>query len=436
MAGYKANKSSLGRALDIGRMGAAVAGSYLGYLAQSAFLGTEARQEKLKTTNKKVGVYAREEMQTLKGPLMKIGQMLSMQSHALPEELIQELSRLQMQAPGMHPSLVRVQFKNSLGKDPEDVFLEFDPEPFAAASLGQVHRAVTYRGETAAVKIQYPGIRDAVEQDFEILKTLSLPARWSGHMTRKVLEELSTGILLETDYLNEARNIEYFQKNLAGLDFVRLPRVYGRYSTDKVLAMSFVSGRHLDQWLAQNPSQRERNRIGANLMELFHYQLLKMHAVHADPHLGNYLFDSDGTVGLVDFGCVKRLSPQYVRVFSRLFLFNESFDSDAYVQNLRDLYAASGSRPGRETIRIMREFSGLYQKMFPPDPAQEDRLVDFGSPDFLREIYEKSRRLAAHKGLLPELLFIMRAEGGLYNALHKLGAKIPSSRIVRKHLGR
>jgi predicted unusual protein kinase regulating ubiquinone biosynthesis (AarF/ABC1/UbiB family) len=133
-----------------------LAGSYLRYQLQNLFAGESRRAEHRKLFNALAALQVREELQSLKGPIMKLGQMLSMQSHVLPEEVVHELTNLQMRAPAMHPALARAQFKGAYGKFPEQVFQEFAAEPFAAASLGQVHRAVTKAGEQVAVKIQYP----------------------------------------------------------------------------------------------------------------------------------------------------------------------------------------------------------------------------------------------------------------------------------------
>src|SRR5438093_11176683 len=139
--------------------------------------------------------------------------------------MLAELTKLQMEAPGMHPSLAQAQFKASLGRSPEQVFRRFDAEPFAAASLGQVHRALMRDGTRVAVKIQYPGIRAAIENDFRLIRHVSIPAQASGHLPRAALDEMESQILAETDYVREADHIERFRAGLKPLEFVVVPDV-------------------------------------------------------------------------------------------------------------------------------------------------------------------------------------------------------------------
>src|SRR6266550_4202916 len=177
------------RALGMASMGAGIAGSYLGYALQRAFLGKAQGEAKLKATHTRAARRMRDELQSLRGAAMKIGQTLSLQTGTLPDETLAELATLQMEAPGMHPSLVRVQVKGSLGREPEEIFKDFAPEPFAAASLGQVHRALTREGQRVAVKIQYPGIRQAVENDFALFRAVARPAQASGHIPKIAIDE-------------------------------------------------------------------------------------------------------------------------------------------------------------------------------------------------------------------------------------------------------
>src|SRR5215813_4688245 len=295
--------SSVQRALGMASAGAGVVGSYLGYALQRAFLGEAESKAKLKATHQRAARRVADEMKSLRGAAMKIGQTLSLQTGTLPEETLAEFAALQMNAPPMHPSLVRVQFKRSMGAEPEAVFKEFNPEPFAAASLGQVHQAVTREGEPVAVKIQYPGIRDAIENDFRVFRTVIGPARTTGHVTAAAIAEVEQQILAETDYQREGRNIEFFRKRLVPLSFVQVPRFLPAYSSDKVLTMALMKGRHLEQFLEQRPSQKLKDELAARLFELFYFQVLRIGSLHADPHWGNYLFSKRAEIALVDFGC-------------------------------------------------------------------------------------------------------------------------------------
>ena len=177
------------RALRMASMGAGIAGNYLSYILQRAFIGKAEGERKLKTTHARAARRMRDELQSLRGPAMKLGQTLSLQTGILPDETLAELASLQMEAPGMHPSLVRVQVKRSLGREPEEIFEKFTPAPFAAASLGQVHEATTREHKRVAVKIQYPGIRETVENDFKWFRAISKPAQASGHVPKEAIDD-------------------------------------------------------------------------------------------------------------------------------------------------------------------------------------------------------------------------------------------------------
>jgi predicted unusual protein kinase regulating ubiquinone biosynthesis (AarF/ABC1/UbiB family) len=414
------------RSFRMGRLGFGLAGSYIGYQFQNLFLNAEGKGERKAAFNSKSSRRIREELEQLKGPLMKFGQILSMQTQILPEEAIRELSHLQMRAPGMHATLARSQFRAALGKAPEDVYREFEPEPFAAASLGQVHRAVLKSGEAVAVKIQYPAIRTAIENDFKMLRSATFAGRVTGHVPKSVWTEMERGFLEETDYVHEARNLERFREQLAPLSFVQVPRVWRELSGDRVLTMSLMPGKPLSDYVATKPSQAQRNQIGHRMLELFHFQRLRLHAVHADPHPGNFLIDERGDIGLVDFGCVKEFSKDYAELVwafvGRDWLRGEA-ERDRMVRLIWGREA--GIRPAIRK-KILQDGIAFSDVIYP----QAGGVVDFGDGSLLatytRILNESTRNRLANA----EYAFQARAELGFYNLLHLLRAKVNTGDVL------
>jgi predicted unusual protein kinase regulating ubiquinone biosynthesis (AarF/ABC1/UbiB family) len=429
--------SATGRALRLAGLTAGVTGSYVGYMAQRMFLGEERRSGKRRAAHARAGRRIREELQTLRGPIMKLGQALSLHTDIVPEELLAELTKLQMEAPGMHPSLAIAQFKASVGRSPHEVFKRFDPEPFAAASLGQVHRAVTRDGARVAVKIQYPDIRTAIGNDFRWIRNMSLPAQASGHLPKTTLDEIEAQIVAETDYRREAEHIELFKAGLKPLSFVTVPDVYREYSTDQVLTMSEVPGEHIDAFLATSPAQRLRDIVGSRLLELFYFQVLRLETLHADPHWGNYLFQRNGTIGLVDFGCVKQLGADAVRSLRKGFLYPGGYDSPEFQAIIREQFAGRHGTLNASARRAVIEFAErFYRKVYPPDPRHAERPFDFSDARCLGDFLSAAAHLTrARSGTgTARWIFFVRAEVGLYTTLHKLKARVHTSAILRRLL--
>jgi predicted unusual protein kinase regulating ubiquinone biosynthesis (AarF/ABC1/UbiB family) len=366
---------------------------------------------------------------------MKLGQFLSLQSGMLPDETLAELASLQMGAPGMHPTLVRAQFKASMGDAPEKVFRSFDDVPFAAASLGQVHRAVTRNGERVAVKIQYPNIDQAVANDFKWFRAVATASQLSRYFPEPLTRELEEQIVAETDYIREAKNLEFFREALAPLPFVQVPRLFRDYSGDKVITMSLLEGVHLESWLATRPSQARRDLLGERFLELYYFQVLKAEAFHADPHWGNYLIKPDATLGIVDFGCVKYVEPKFAANLRAVFLYPGDRSSKDFRDLLDKRYKLNGQKlaPKMQAslVRFAQEF---YGQVYPPEPERDEERFDFGDIGFYRTYQEQSNALLRAKGALPEYVFLARAEMGLYNTLHRLRAQVRTSKLVRKYL--
>jgi predicted unusual protein kinase regulating ubiquinone biosynthesis (AarF/ABC1/UbiB family) len=426
----RAKRDSVGRVARLLQLGTGLAGSYLGYQLQRPFLSPERSRGRRDELRRKQAQQVRQELQTLRGPIMKLGQALSMQTHFLGTELIEELSALQMHAPPMHPTLMRAQFKSALGKYPEEAFRSFDAEPFAAASLGQVHWAVTKSGEEVAVKIQYPAMREAIESDFQALRAAGFAARLTGHLPDSVVRETQRGILEETDYTKEAENIEFFGKALAPLEFVRLPRVFHELSSDRVLTMSRVPGLRLQDFLKSNPPQALRDKLGSGLNHLFFFQLFRVQALHADPHPGNYLFNNDGTIGLVDFGCVKYLKPEVVRCYGQFWSREWTHDAKLYAEIIRVVFGKKVSPNEPHVRRCMNAIRRFYDMYHPLDKTP--KILDLSENRFMDGLAELAATLVKNKFLSPEFVFLSRTESGMCNLLHILKSRTATTQIVRQ----
>ena len=421
-------KGTFQRGIRMGQLGASLTGSYLAYQFQNLIFGADEAEARKRGFHKKTSKRIREELEELKGPMMKLGQLLSMQGQALPPETIEELTQLQTRAPAMHPTLARAQFKAALRKYPEDVFESFEPEAFAAASLGQVHRATTKAGESVVVKIQYPAIKTAIENDIKLFRSALLPGRISGHFPDSIVAEIEAGFLRETDYEQEARNIEFFREHLARLEYMRLPRAYPEWSGDRVLTMSHVEGKRMDDFLREKPSQRLRNEIGERLFEMYHFELRCLNVIHADPHPGNYLFSEDGTVGLVDFGCVKYFSDEYAEIVRSFTERTWERGEGEYARMLRLTFGKKTS-PENPKAREMLDAAIQFLDMIFPSFRAGGKPVDFGDAKVIAKLTSMFRKSIENKITNPEFVFASRTELGLYNLLHRLEAQVDTGRV-------
>jgi predicted unusual protein kinase regulating ubiquinone biosynthesis (AarF/ABC1/UbiB family) len=255
----------------------------------------------------------------------------------------------------------------------------------------------------------------------------------SGHLPKNILDEMESQILAETDYVREAAEIEFFKTRLAPLPFVQVPEVLGSHSSDRVLTMSVVRGRHIDEFMSTRPSQAVRDLLGRRLLELFLFQLLRLERLHADPHWGNYLFNEDGSIGLVDFGCVKHFDRNHVASLRKGFLYSGDFRGAEFQQIVQEQFAVGNKKVSPATRRAVVEFAErFYRKVFPPRDAA--RLFDFSDSGFLRDFMRAALKLTRAKGTPAHFVFFARAEIGLYMTLHRLRARVPTTAIVRRLL--
>ena len=253
----------------------------------------------------------------LKGPLMKVAQLLSTIPEALPPEYARELSQLQSQAPPMGPAFVRRRMVAELGPDWASRFKSFSTEASASASLGQVHKAVSQDGRLLACKLQYPDMQSAVEADLTQLKVVfSIHARMDPAIdTREILTEIAARLREELDYELEARHMRLYGQIFDGDPLIRVPRVEPELTTKRLLTMSWLEGKPL---LSYKVAPLEhRNVIARALFRAWWYPFSHYGVIHGDPHLGNYtIFEEDGVpagINLLDYGCIRTFRTPFVQ---------------------------------------------------------------------------------------------------------------------------
>ena len=254
----------------------------------------------------------------MKGALMKIGQMASYLDDGLPEPVQLALASLQQDAPPMSAALTAGVIREELGDDPERVFARWDPEPIAAASIGQVHRAFTHSGVPVAVKVQYPGVDDAIRSDLvntDLLFRL-LGMMFPGLDPGPLVDELRERLTEELDYGNEAANQRFFADAFAGHPYIAIPRVIDELSTSRVLTTELAEGSRFAE--VEHWPQAERDLAGETIYRFVFRSIYELHAFNGDPHPGNYLFRPGGHVTFLDFGLVKRYRPEDVALFEAL----------------------------------------------------------------------------------------------------------------------
>lgn len=263
------------RLTALGTLQAKIAAAYLFHWLRGWFKNASDNQRLLAETHWRTAVRLLDSMSYLRGAVMKVGQTMANFPDIAPREFVETLERLHFDAPPMHWSLLKEMVHNELGNDPDNLFAEFDTRAFAAASLGQVHRARLKTGEDVAIKIQYPGIARAIEADFRNLFLFLLPARltrdWES--TRDQFDDLRQRLELETNYELEATHLRKARSLFNDEDGIVVPEVHAQHSTSRVLTMERLEGVHLREFLARNPSQAERNEVGSKILRAW-YRLI------------------------------------------------------------------------------------------------------------------------------------------------------------------
>ncbi len=419
------------RSARIARTGIRVGKNYALHHFKSRFNGSsrdESTQKELHSTNAR---YLYDEFSKLRGTALKLAQTLSLDHGLLPEEFVDVMSQAQYRVPPISKALVRQTIKNELGRYPEELFAQFNPEAAAAASIGQVHEAVLQDGRHAMVKIQYPNVRVSIGSDLSMAK-LVFKRMVRSDRTDEYFREVYDKMMEETDYRHEAEQISQFRERYDNKQFA-IPEYIAEYSTSSVLTMTRIGGEHLRDFLSRKPSREERNQYGQLLWDFFHIQINDSRTLHADAHPGNFMLCNDGRLGVLDFGCIKEcpagffmdyvsLLPLHLegdrdklwRLYTRLGLINESSDDEAYEKAFFELCKSFGDL-------VISPYRGSS--------------FDFGNEHFsetykslIKEAVSQPESRGSH-----HFIYVTRAHIGLYRMLMQLDAVI-DPRAGRQHV--
>jgi len=405
-----------GRVARFARVGAGLSGAAATFGANALFSGGDAQARNAKALKEALG--------RLKGPLMKVAQMFATIPDLLPPEFAAQLTELQTNAPAMGPPFVRRRMAAELGPDWRRRFAEFDLAPSAAASLGQVHRALGLQGRDLAVKLQYPEMQSAMESDLGQLRVLfGLGRQMFGAIdTREVITEISERLREELDYDHEARAMGLYGAFFASRADIAVPVPDPELSTGRLLTMDWMEGRGLQTF--KSADLATRNRVAKTLFEAWWTPLIQLGVIHGDPHLGNYSFTDDaGRLNLLDFGCVRVFPPAFVGGVVKLFHAMSAGDRAGEAQ----AYHAWGFK---DLTDDLMDVLGIWAR-FIYGPLLDDRVrtvADGVSPGEYgrREAFQVKRALD-EKGpvTIPrEFVFMDRAAIGLGAAFLHLGAEL------------
>jgi predicted unusual protein kinase regulating ubiquinone biosynthesis (AarF/ABC1/UbiB family) len=421
--------SRAARNLQIAALSARVAGASARHRARATFASAERKESLRDELAMRTATDVAETLGHMKGALMKIGQMASYVDEGLPEPLRQALTQLQAEAPPMAAELAASVVESELGRPPEVVFESWDPVPIAAASIGQVHRALTRDGRAVAVKVQYPGVADAIGSDLANADLLfgTLAHVFPGLDPAPLVAELKARLGEELDYRQEAANQQLFADFYAGHPFIRIPAVHHDLSTGRVLTTELVAGATfaaLDGW-----DQHEKDRIGEILYRFVFRSLYRLSAFNGDPHPGNYLFVRGGPVTFLDFGLVRRFDTEELARFRGMITAMViDRDPDAFRRAVVTAGLLHADAPV-STEEVVEYFSRFYELVRQPGPVTCSPAYASAT---VRQTFNRQSPVTRYTTVPASFVLIQRINLGLFALLGRLGATADWRRITEE----
>lgn len=414
--------SKVARATAFLKTGVKVGTNYVKHYAKK--LVTEVEQEELDEKNAQ-DIY--QTLSQLKGSALKVAQMMSMDEQNLPKVYTRVFAQAQYKAPPLSGPLIIKTFKECFGKTPQEMFDTFEMTATHAASIGQVHKA-TKNGQTFAVKIQYPGVKESISSDLKMVKPFAMRLmKMKEKEIQTYIQEIEQKLIEETDYLLELRQGQEISASCKDVPNVFFPKYYPEYSATKVLTMEWIHGKHPDEFLAENPPQELKNKVAQAIWDFYNYQIHYLKKIHSDPHPGNFLIDNEGNLYVLDFGCVKQIPEDFYVEYFKLTHPNTLASDEKTEQSLRKLEIIRPSDTPEQVHYFVKLFQGMLNIL--AKPYYQDTF-DFGDTQYYADaqVYadelSKMREARGSK----HFLYVNRTYFGIYSMMQQLQAHIETGK--------
>ena len=417
--------SKIQRATKLVQTGAKVGVNYLKYYGEK-MVNPQLNKDKLNENNAE-DIY--DGLKSLKGSALKVAQMLSMDKSFLPQAFVEKFSLSQFSVPPLSAPLVLKTFKTNFGKSPYEIFDEFNANSVNAASIGQVHKAVN-KGKKLAVKIQYPGVANSISSDLALVKPIAIRMfNLQGKDSDKYFKEVEDKLIEETNYLLELKQSQEVVKACKKIENLVFPEYYPEFSSERIITMDWMTGKHLSEFTAVNTNQEVADKIGQALWDFYMYQIHILKKVHADPHPGNFLVNDENQLVALDFGCMKQIPNEfyipYFELIDKKVINNPKLFSD----KLFELEILRSDDSKEEVTYFTDMFYDLLSLF--TQPFQEENF-DFSDPDFFGNIAKLGERFAKDTNLRKmngnrgskHFIYMNRTFFGLYNLMFDLKATI------------
>ncbi len=432
-AGQSVPTSRAGRFARMARLAGGVAGGMLAEGGRQLRAGRRPAAKDLLLTPGNARRVA-DQLATMRGAAMKVGQMLSMESgEFLPRELADILARLREDASYMPPEQLQQAMEDAYGEDWETLFYNFDMKPIAAASIGQVHRTISPDGREIVLKVQYPGVVKSIDSDVDNIAGL---LRLSGQLPdsldiKPLLEDAKRQLHDEADYLKEAKFLQAFGELLADDERFVVPEVLPDLTRPNVLAMTYVSGSPIET--LTDVSGEERDRAMGNLIELMLMELFELRMVQTDPNFANYLYrGKTGEIVLLDFGATRKFKVAFVNNYKRLARAAIDADEAALADAAERLGYATGEENSEYRALLVEAFLLVLE------PLRCEGPYNFGSSDMLARMTELGEEVTAFRDFWQappmEIVYFHRKLAGMFMLASRLEARVDVNGLISRWL--